>query len=164
MNGSPIYFGHRAFGSLKKYFLFLIFIVFIIYMIYRYDKKLLFTTVFTWHIHFTVLMLLIIAFLAGVLVLYLKHIEYTYMITTEQLYIKKGIIMADVKNYTYTQVQEASSYQTVLQRLFLWGQLNITMLISYTGQSKIEEAHMEYIHRPKYIANIIIAHINVGKQ
>ena len=70
--------------------------------------------------------------------------------------------MADVKNYTYNQVQEASSYQTILQRLFLSGSLNITMLITMTGQSRVEEAHMEYVHRPKLLAAIILAHVNVG--
>lgn len=157
-----LFAGHRAFGSLKKYFLFLIFIGSIIYLLYEYDRKLLYSTVFTWHIHFSLLLILIIIFLIGILILYLKHIEYTYIITTDRLYIKRGIVMADVKNYTYNQVQEASSYQTILQRLFLWGSLNITMLITMTGQSRVEEAHMEYIHRPKLLAALILAHVNVG--
>ena len=157
-----LFAGHRAFGSLKKYFLFLILIGFIIYMTYKYDRKLLYSTIFTWHIHFSLLLMLIIIFLIGVLILYLKHIEYTYIISVNKIYIKKGIVMADVKNYTYNQVQEASSYQTILQRLFLWGSLNITMLITMTGQSRVEEAHMEYIHRPKLLAAIILAHVNVG--
>ena len=159
-----LFAGHRAFGSLKKYFLFLIFIGFIIYMTYKYDRKLLYSTIFTWHIHFSLLLMLIIIFLIGVLILYLKHIEYTYIITTDRLYIKRGIVMADVKNYTYNQVQEASSYQTILQRLFLWESLNITMLITMTGQSRVEEAHMEYIHRPKLLASIVLSHVNVGVQ
>ena len=159
-----LFAGHRAFGSLKKYFLFLIFIGSIIYMIYEYDRKLLFATVFTWHIHFTLLIMLIAIFFIGVLVLYLKHIEYTYIITTDRLYIKRGIVMADVKNYTYNQIQEASSYQTISQRLFLWGSLNVTMLITLTGQSRVEEAHMEYIHRPKLLAAMLLSHVNVGKQ
>ena len=159
-----LFAGHRAFGSLKKYFLFLAFILSIIFMIYDYDRKLLFSTVFTWHIHFTLMLILLIIFLIGVLVLYLKHIEYTYIMSTDRVYIKKGIVMADVKNYTYNQVQEASSYQTILQRLFLWGSLNITMLITMTGQSRVEEAHMEYIHRPKLLAAIVLSHVNVGVQ
>ena len=159
-----LFAGHRAFGSLKKYFLFLIFILSIIFMIYDYDRKLLFSTVFTWHIHFTLILMLLIIFLIGVLVLYLKHIEYTYIMSTDRVYIKKGIVMADVKNYTYNQVQEASSYQTISQRIFLWGSLNITMLITMTGQSRVEEAHMEYIHRPKLLASIVLSHVNVGVQ
>ena len=157
-----LFAGHRAFGSLKKYFLFLIFIGSIIYLLYEYDRKLLYSTVFRWHIHFTLIIILIIIFLIGILILYLKHIEYTYIITTDRVYIKRGIVMADVKNYTYNQVQEASSYQTILQRLFLWGSLNITMLITMTGQSRVEEAHMEYIHRPKLLAAILLDHVNVG--
>ena len=159
-----LFAGHRAFGSLKKYFLFLAFILSIIFMIYDYDRKLLFSTVFTWHIHFTLILMLLIIFLIGVLVLYLKHIEYTYIMSTDRVYIKKGIVMADVKNYTYNQVQEASSYQTISQRVFLWGSLNITMLITMTGQSRVEEAHMEYVHRPKLLASIILSHVNVGVQ
>ena len=159
-----LFAGHRAFGSLKKYFLFLAFILSIIFMIYDYDRKLLFSTVFTWHIHFTLILMLLIIFLIGVLVLYLKHIEYTYIMSTDRVYIKKGIVMADVKNYTYNQVQEASSYQTISQRIFLWGSLNITMLITMTGQSRVEEAHMEYVHRPKLLASIILSHVNVGVQ
>ena len=61
-------------------------------------------------------------------------------------------------------VQEASSFQTIGQRILLWGQLNVTMLITLTGQSKVEEAHMEYIHRPKHIANLLIARVRVGKE
>jgi hypothetical protein len=38
------------------------------------------------------------------------------------------------------------------------------MLITMTGQSKVEEAHIDYIHRPKHIANLLIAHVRVGKE
>lgn len=72
------------------------------------------------------------------------------------------ITQSGVQNYLYNQVQEASSFQTVGQRLFLWGQLNITMLITLTGQSKVEEAHMDYIHRPKHIAGLMISQVSVG--
>ena len=49
------------------------------------------------------------------------------------------------------------TFRISLQRLFLWGSLNITMLITMTGQSRVEEAHMEYIHRPKLPATLLSA-------
>ena len=86
------------------------------------------------------------------------------IITDRQIYVRKGIIASDARSFLYDQVQEASSFQTIGQRIFLWGQLNVTMLITMTGQSKVEEAHMDYIHRPKHIANLLIAHVRVGKE
>jgi uncharacterized membrane protein YdbT with pleckstrin-like domain len=90
------------------------------------------------------------------------HYRWTYIITTRQIYVKKGIIASNVRNFLYDQIQEASSFQTIGQRILMWGQLNVTMLITFTGQAKVEEAHMEFIHRPKHIANLMMSEVRIG--
>jgi uncharacterized membrane protein YdbT with pleckstrin-like domain len=164
IKGSPIYVGHRAYGSLAGYFLILFLIIGIALYLHFYDHKVLGYVLFTvYGVHITVLIALAIVFLIVLLVMYIRHRQWTYIITDRQVYVRKGIIAADTRNFLYDQVQEASSFQTIGQRILLWGQLNITMLITYTGQSKIEEAHMDYIHRPKHIANLMIARVKVGE-
>ena len=121
--------------------------------------------IYTFHgFHITVLDVLIALFLIVLLIMYIRHRQWTYIITDRQIYVRKGIIASDARSFLYDQVQEASSFQTIGQRLLLWGQLNVTMLITLTGQSKVEEAHMDYIHRPKHIANLLIARVRVGKE
>ena len=121
--------------------------------------------IYTFHgFRITVLDVLIALFLIVLLIMYIRHRQWTYIITDRQIYVRRGIIASDARSFLYDQVQEASSFQTIGQRILLWGQLNVTMLITLTGQSKVEEAHMEYIHRPKHIANLLIARVRVGKE
>ncbi len=164
IKGHPLFIGHRAFGSLKKYFLIDILIFILIMYLGIYHSNILYATVFTYKIKFTLLDILLIVFFTDLIILLVRHYEIAYIITTGQIYVKYGIIASRVNNYLYDQIQEASSFQTVGQRIFLWGQLNITMLITLTGQSKVEEAHLDYIHRPKHIANLMLSGINIGKE
>ena len=165
IKGSPIFVGHRAYGSLLSYILFLFLIVALaLYLHFEYPSYLNYV-IYTFHgFHITVLDVLIALFLIVLLIMYIRHRQWTYIITDRQIYVRKGIIASDARSFLYDQVQEASSFQTIGQRLLLWGQLNVTMLITLTGQSKVEEAHMEYIHRPKHIANLLIARVRVGKE
>lgn len=165
IKGSPIYVGHRAYGSLIGYFFVLFLIVAsALFLHFRYPAYLSHVLFVIYGIHITVLYLLALLFFIVLIIMYIRHRQWTYIITDRQVYVRKGIIAADTRNFLYDQVQEASSFQTIGQRILLWGQLNITMLITYTGQSKIEEAHMDYIHRPKHIANLMIARIRVGEK
>ena len=165
IKGSPIFVGHRAYGSLIGYIfaLFLI-IAFALYLHFEYPAYLNYV-LFTFHgVAITLLRILIALFLIILIVMYIRHRQWTYIITDRQIYVRKGIIASDARSFLYDQVQEASSFQTIGQRILLWGQLNVTMLITLTGQSKVEEAHMDYIHRPKHIANLLIARVRVGKE
>ncbi len=165
IKGSPLFVGHRAFGSLKKYFaIFFILLALVIYLEIYY-RTVLSYVLFTYHgIHFTLLYLILFIMLLDIIVLTVRHYQITYIITTRQVYVKYGIIASMTHNYLYDQIQEASSFQTVGQRIFLWGQLNVTMLITLTGQAKVEEAHLDYIHRPKHISNLMMVTMNVGRQ
>ena len=165
IKGSPIFVGHRAYGSLLSYFFILFAIIALaLYLHFDYPSYLSYV-IYTIHgVHLTVLDVLAILFLIVLIVMYVRHRQWTYIITDRQIYVRKGIIASDARSFLYDQVQEASSFQTIGQRIFLWGQLNVTMLITMTGQSKVEEAHMDYIHRPKHIANLLIAHVRVGKE
>ncbi len=165
IKGSPIFVGHRAYGSmLGNIFLFFIVLFGIIYLEKEYPSYLTYV-LFVFHgIVIDVFRALIFLDFLILLILYIRHREYTYIITSQQVYVRHGIIAANVRNFTYDQVQEASSFQTIGQRILLWGQLNITMLITLTGQSKVEEAHMDFIHRPKKIANLMIQRVNVGSK
>jgi membrane protein YdbS with pleckstrin-like domain len=163
IRGSPLYIGHRAFGSLIKNIVMVILLSALVVYLHLHYASLLNFTIYTWHgIPFTAFYLFLFVIFIMILMLLIRHYQWTYIITTRQVYIKHGIIGSRVQNYLYNQVQEASSFQTVGQRLFLWGQLNITMLITLTGQSKVEEAHMDYIHRPKHIAGLMISQVSVG--
>jgi uncharacterized membrane protein YdbT with pleckstrin-like domain len=164
IKGSPLFVGHRAFGSLKKYFfIFLVLLALAIYLEIYYPV-ILHYVLFTYHgIHITVLDALLFLMFLDIVILAIRHYQITYIITTRQVYVKLGIIASNARSYLYDQVQEASSFQTIGQRIFLWGQLNVTMLITMTGQSKVEEAHLDYIHRPKHIANLMMSTVNVGK-
>ena len=165
IKGSPIFVGHRAYGSmLGNIFLIFLVIALIFYLHFDYPSYLSYV-LFVYHgISVNVLdALLFLAFIL-ILIVYIRHREYTYIITSQQVYVRHGIISANVRNFTYNQVQEASSFQTVGQRILLWGQLNITMLITLTGQSKVEEAHMDFVHRPKKIASMMIQRVSIGEK
>ena len=162
IRGSPIYIGHRAFGSLLKYIIIIILLIaLVVYLHIHYPSWLEFS-LYMWHgFHLRILYLLLFIIFILLVLLIIRHYQWMYIITTRQVYVRKGIIASNVKNYMYDRLQEASSFQTMGWRIFLWGQLNITMLISMTGQSKVEEAHMDYIHRPKHIANIMIERASI---
>ena len=165
IKGSPLFVGHRAYGSLAGYFLALFLIAgLIIYMKIAYNKYLNYSLFTVYKFHITLLIILLILFLIILITMYIRHRQWTYIITDRQVYVRKGIIASDAHSFLYDQVQEASSFQTIGQRILLWGQLNVTMLITYTGQSKIEEAHMDYIHRPKHIASLLISKVEVGRE
>lgn len=162
IRGSPIFVGHRAFGSLMKYIIPLFLLILLAVYLHLYHDSWLSIVLYTWHgFHLEVLYLIVfIAFIFFVLLI-IRHYQWSYIITTRQVYVRHGIIASSVRDYLYDRIQEASSFQTIGQRLLLWGQLNVTMLITLTGQSKIEEAHLDYVHRPKHIANLMIAHASV---
>ncbi len=164
IKGSPLFVGHRAFGSLKKYFALFIFFLAATVFLGIYRPGILHYTLYIYHgFHISVLYVLIFLMFIDLIILLIRHWQITYIITTRQVYVKYGIIASNTHNFLYDQIQEASSFQTIGQRIFLWGQLNVTMLITLTGQSKVEEAHLDYIHRPKHIANLMMATVSVGK-
>lgn len=163
VKGSPIFFGHRAWGSLAKFVLILVLIAALYVWLWFFHNP-----VMEYHIAihgyvFKVEYVFWIIWAVLFLIMIYKHYRWTYLITTREIYVRHGVISADTRTYLYDQVQEASSYQTVGQRIMLWGTLNVTMLISYTGQSKVEEAHLSYMHRPKHIADAMMSQVRIGQ-
>ena len=68
---------------------------------------------FTFHgVAITLLRILMMLFLIVLIVMYVRHRQWTYIITDRQIYVRKGIIASDARSFLYDQVQEASSFQT----------------------------------------------------
>jgi len=162
--GKILYYGHRAFGSLIGYIALIILMVAgYIYAYFKYHSILEeYITVQGYHIKYEYFIWIAVAIV--VVILIYKHYYYTYVITTEQIISKQGIIASYIKSYLYSQIQEVNADQGIGERILLYGKLSVTMLITFTGQSKIEEAHMDYIHRPKHIASLLISKVEVGKE
>ena len=155
--GTPLFFGHRAWGSLLKHiFIFLIFVGGYIYLWKDQIAILHYHAHYFEYVYWFILLYLFLDLMA-------RKYRLTYVVTTQELIVKRGIIASDIKRYVYTQVQQADSFQTIGQRLTLWGELTVTMLISHTGQATPETAHFVYIHRPKMIANMIMENLRVGQ-
>lgn len=163
LRGTPIFYGHRAWGSLLKYILILFALIAIdLYLRFRYPS-ILHYVLFTFHIAVTVEYILWLLILIVFVYLMYKHYRWTYLISTKEIVVRRGIIASDIKSYLYDQIQEISTYQTAGQRFLMYGQMNVTMLISLTGQSKVEEAHLPYLHRPKYLSALMMSYVRVGK-
>lgn len=164
IKGTPIYFGHRAWGSLLKFvFVFLLFVGVDIFLWWKYPSILHFV-LFTYHIAVTVEYLLwLLIFLLFVHLLY-RHYRWTYLITTREIIVTRGIIASDVKTYLYDQIQQIDTFQTWVQRILLYGQMTATLLITLTGQSKEEEAVLSFIHRPKHLADLMTTYLQIGQQ
>ncbi len=155
--GTPLFFGHRAWGSLLKHILIFLVVAGAYIYLWKYQPEIL-----HYHLHyFEYVYWFILLYLF--LDLMVRKYRLTYVVTTQELIVKRGIIASDIKRYVYTQVQQADSFQTIGQRLTLWGELTVTMLISHTGQATPETAHFVYIHRPKMIANMIMENLKVGQ-
>jgi len=98
------------------------------------------------------------------LILIYRHYRWTFLISSREIVVRKGIIASDVKTYLYDQIQQIDTFQTVSQRILLYGQMTVTMLITLTGQSKVEEATIPFIHRPKHLANVMTAYLKIGER
>lgn len=163
IKGSTLFYGHRAWGSLlKDLFIFTLLIAGYIYL-WLYHIAILHYVLFTYHVPILAEYFYWIILFIMFIVLLVKHYRWEYIITTREIVVSYGIIASNVRRYTYDQLQSVDSFQTVGQRLTLWGQLTVTMLISYTGQSKEETAKLDYVHRPKYLANLMLERVNVGQ-
>jgi membrane protein YdbS with pleckstrin-like domain len=162
LKGTPIYFGHRAWGSLfRLIFLMALVVALDIYLWYAHPA-LLHRVIFTEHVAITVEYVLWIIIAILFLILIYRHYRWTFLISSREIVVRKGIIASDVKTYLYDQIQQIDTFQTVSQRILLYGQMTVTMLITLTGQSKVEEATIPFIHRPKHLANVMTAYLKIG--
>ena len=160
--GKILYYGHRAFGSLIGYIALIILMVAgYIYAYFKYHSILEeYITVQGYHIKYEYFIWIAVAIV--VIILIYKHYYYTYVITTEQIISKQGIIASYIKSYLYSQIQEVNADQGIGERILLYGKLSVTMLITFTGQSQVEKATLYYIHRPRQISYIMQSNIKVG--
>lgn len=164
IKGTPLYIGHRAWGSLLTWFFFLFILVGLYAYLHFYHPSLLYQYAIIDGKHIEYVYLLRLFIIIIFITMLIRHYQWSYIITTRQVYIKHGIIASEIHNFLYDQIQEASSFQAIGQRIFMWGQLNVTMLITLTGQSKVEEASMDYIHRPAKISRKMMASVTVGQR
>ena len=100
IKGSPIFVGHRAYGSLLSYILFLFLIVALaLYLHFEYPSYLDYV-IYTFHgFRITVLDVLIALFLIVLLIMYIRHRQWTYIITDRQIYVRRGIIASDARSF-----------------------------------------------------------------
>lgn len=96
--------------------------------------------------------------------LFIGRLRWRFYVTDRQLAIRFGIIAAETKSYLYDQVQSVTAQQTVLQRLLLWGEIRVTILISGTGMAAPSIAYMPYVSRPQNVAAIVQSHVTVGER
>lgn len=151
MKGTPVFYGHRAFGSQFRAVLLLLFLVALYLYLFITEPNIAFKIYiynFQYNLYFIILVLILIV----LIYVLIQHYRWTFAISTSEIYVKKGIIASDVKSFQYTNIQEIKTFQTVGQRILLYGSMKITMLVAMAGQSTPEEASMPFIHRPRYIA------------
>lgn len=71
--------------------------------------------------------LVLVAFgVVSVIVTYLRFRAVDYLITTEELYHKRGLLSRSVKNLRLERVQDTGFTQTVFQRLFDYGNVHVS--------------------------------------
>jgi len=162
VRGTPLFKGHRAWGSLfGLVFLFILMAGATVFS-WLYLPQVRYYVIIQWH---SITVLYILAFLTFIifLVLLYKHYRITYIISTKEIIVRKGIIGADIKSYVYDRIQEIGTFQTAAQRILLYGQMSVTLLISLTGQATPETAILAYLHRPKYLSNLMVALLKIGQ-
>ena len=163
LKGTPIFSGHRAWGSLFKLIFTILLLLGLTIYLYLKHPSYLGYVLLTYRIPITLEYLLGFVIFILIIALLYKHYRWTYIISTKEIIVKKGIIASDVKNYLYDQIQEVNTFQTVAQRILLYGQMSLTLLITLTGQSEPEKAYLQYLHRPRYLANLMIALLKIGR-
>lgn len=157
--GTLLFRGHRAWGSLfGLIFLFIILIALAVFLHYEFPQYLHF------HIYYRITVEYILAFIIAIvfIILLYKHYSTTYIITTQEIVVKKGIVAANIQRYVYDRIQQIDTFQTFAQRILMFGQMSITLLVTLTGQSTPETAIMHYIHRPAYLSRSMITLLRIG--
>ncbi len=81
---------------------------------------------------------------------YLRWWRLMYVITTQEIYVKEGLVSRDVTQIRLDRVQNTTYNQSVLQRL-----LSIGTVVLYTAGSGTMDVEMEDVPRPERVVGIL---------
>jgi len=94
--------------------------------------------------------LVVLSGLAIAALAYLRWWRLMYVITTQEIYVKEGLISRDVTQIRLDRVQNTTYNQSVLQRL-----LSIGTVVLYTAGSGTMDVEMEDVPRPERVTGIL---------
>ena len=95
--------------------------------------------------------------LAG-LVTYLRYDAITYLLTTEEVYVKRGLYSRSVTNLRLDRVQDCGFEQSTLQRLLGYGDV----YVSTAGRSGVELV-FEDVPRPSEVNSIVTEELDAAR-
>ncbi|WP_331236257.1 PH domain-containing protein [Natronorarus salvus] len=81
---------------------------------------------------------------------YLRWWRLMYVITTQEIYVKEGLVSRDVTQIRLDRVQNTTYNQSVLQRL-----LSIGTVVLYTAGSGTMDIEMKDVPRPERVTGIL---------
>ena len=85
-----------------------------------------------------------------VAIVYLNWLRLLYVITDEEIYVKYGLISRDVTQVRLDRVQNTTFDQSMLQRIFRFGHVNI-----YTAGSSTEDITFTNVPRPERLTRML---------
>lgn len=81
---------------------------------------------------------------------YLHWVRIIYAITTEEIYVKRGLISRDVSQVRFEQVQNTTYSQSILERLLSYGTIEV-----YTAGTHTEDIVFASVRNPARINRIL---------
>lgn len=95
------------------------------------------------------LSLTLLAVISGVKI-YLSWLRHFYVITDEGIYVREGLISREITQVPLDRVQNASFDQSLLERLFRFGDVHI-----FTAGSSTEDLTFENVPQPQHVAETL---------
>lgn len=103
------------------------------------------------------LLIALVGLLAGLLT-YLRYDAIKYLVTTEEVYVKRGLFSRAVTNLRLDRVQDSGFEQTSLQRLLGYGDV----YVSTAGRSGVELI-FEDVPRPSKVNGVITEELDAAR-
>lgn len=92
-------------------------------------------------------LLLSVAGLCWTTVTYLDWLRLLYVVTSEEIYVKRGFVSRDVTQVRLDRVQNTAFEQSILQRLLGYGDVRV-----YTAGTNTEDVLLESVPNPERVA------------
>lgn len=87
---------------------------------------------------------------------FLDWLRVLYVITSENIYVKRGLISRDVTQVPLTRVQNTTFEQSMLQRVLSYGDVHL-----YTAGSGTEDVTFQDVPRPERITELLANSLRV---
>ena len=81
---------------------------------------------------------------------YVDWLRLVYVLTDEELYVKRGLVSRDVRQVRLDRVQNTAYDQTTVERLLGYGDVRI-----YTAGTGTEDIVFESVPRPELVKNVL---------